>query len=317
MQAGAARTALLESSRKLYQEVIESENLQVEWHTSGLLFVFREENTFEHFGATNDLVRKNFGVAADPIDSAALAEMEPALKPGLAGAWHYKNDAHLRPDKLMSEMRARLVAAGVTILTEHKMTGFVTRGGQAVGIRTTSTGQESKELEADEFVVATGPLTPLLNKELGCKIPIQPGKGYSITMPRPTVCPKHPMLLEEAHVGITPFDTGYRIGSTMELAGYNSNMDRSRLQYLRDGAAEYLVEPTSEPVEEEWFGWRPMTWDGLPYIDRTPKFGNVWVAAGHNMLGLSMGTCTGKLVSELITNKKPHIDPTPFRIGRS
>ena len=317
MQAGAARTALLESSRKLYQEVIESENLQVEWHTSGLLFVFREENTFEHFGATNDLVRKNFGVAADPIDSAALAEMEPALKPGLAGAWHYKNDAHLRPDKLMSEMRARLVAAGVTILTEHKMTGFVTRGGQAVGIRTTSLGQESKELQADEFVVATGPLTPLLNKELGCKIPIQPGKGYSITMPRPTVCPKHPMLLEEAHVGITPFDTGYRIGSTMELAGYNSNMDRSRLQYLRDGAAEYLVEPTSEPVEEEWFGWRPMTWDGLPYIDRTPKFGNVWVAAGHNMLGLSMGTCTGKLVSELITNKKPHIDPTPFRIGRS
>ena len=105
------------------------------------------------------------------------------------------------------------------------------------------------------------------------------------------------MLLEEVHVGITPFDSGYRIGSTMELAGYNSEMSPQRLQYLRTGAAEYLVDPLAEPVMEEWFGWRPMTWDGLPYIDRTPRFKNVWVAAGHNMLGLSIGTATGKLIS--------------------
>ena len=59
-----------------------------------------------------------------------------------------------------------------------------------------------------------------------------------------------------------------------------------------------------------------MTWDGLPYIDRTPRFENVWVAAGHNMLGLSMGTATGKLIAEMITAEKPHIDPEPFKIGR-
>lgn len=124
------------------------------------------------------------------------------------------------------------------------------------------------------------------------------------------------MLLEEAHVGITPFDSGYRIGSTMEFAGYNTRLSPERLQYLRDGAAQYLIEPTAEPVEEEWYGWRPMTWDGLPYIDRTPGYDNVWVAAGHNMLGLSMGTGTGRLVTELITGQRPHIDPEPYRIGR-
>lgn len=312
LQAGAARTAILESSRRLYQEIIEGENLAVEWKTDGLLFVFRDKHHFEHFAETDRLLRTDFNVCANAIDGAALAEMEPALKPGLAGAWHYTNDAHLRPDRLMSELQRRLIEAGVTILEDQAVTRFVRRA-DGVSAVVTAAG----EIAADEFVVATGPLTPMLNKELDCRIPIQPGKGYSITMPRPKICPRYPMLLEEVHVGITPFDSGYRIGSTMELAGYNSDLDPQRLKFLRDGATEYLVDPLAEPVMEEWFGWRPMTWDGLPYIDRTPRFKNVWVAAGHNMLGLSMGTATGKLIAELLTNQKPHIDPHPYRIGRS
>ena len=102
----------------------------------------------------------------------------------------------------------------------------------------------------------------------------------------------------------------------MEFAGYNTKLSPERLQYLRSGAARYLLEPTAEPVNEEWYGWRPMTWDGLPYIDRTPVFRNVWVAAGHNMLGLSMGAATGKLISEMVTGQSPHINPDPYRIGR-
>ncbi len=311
LRAGAARTALLQSSRALYQQIIESESLDVEWKTDGLLFVFRDQAEFDHFAATDKLLRDEFKVGADPLDGNQLVELEPALKPGLAGAWHYKNDAHLRPDRLMSAMERRLRDAGVEICSNREVLRFAKT---ASGVSAVVT--QNGDVAADEFVVATGPMTPMLNHELGCKIPIQPGKGYSITMPRPKLCPKFPMLLEEAHVGITPFDSGYRIGSTMELAGYDSQMNQERLQYLRDGAAQYLIDPLAEPVQENWFGWRPMTWDGLPYIDRTPRFENVWVAAGHNMLGLSMGTATGKLIAEMITAEKPHIDPEPFKIGR-
>lgn len=309
LKAGAARSAILESSRRLYGEIIEAEGLNVEWKTDGLLFVFRDQHEFDHFAESVKLQKREFGVGAEPVDGHALTEMEPALRTGLAGAWHYRNDAHLRPDRLMSELKRKLLEAGVEIRENEAFTRFVPGTNTAAAIQT-----DAGELEANEFIVATGPLTPLLNRELGCRIAIQPGKGYSITMPRPTVCPRYPMLLEEVHVGITPFDTGYRIGSTMELAGYNSELNRERLQYLRDGAAQYLVDPFAEPVHEEWFGWRPMTSDGLPYIDRTPRFRNVWVAAGHNMLGLSMGTATGKLITELITEQTPHIDPLPFRI---
>ncbi len=311
LHAGISRHALLSRSATLYREIIAREHLNVEFKTEGLLFVFSEAKNFEHYAETEAILRNEFGVTADRIEGCDLPAVEPALKPGLAGAWRFDCDAHLRPDRLMSELKSRLASAGVEIIENQHVTGFLHRDGTATGVRTAD-----RDITADEFVVATGPLTPMLNSELGCRIPIEPGKGYSITMARPQRCPKIPMVLEECHVGITPFDSGYRIGSTMEFAGYNSELNRQRLQYLRNGAAQYLVEPTAEPIEEEWFGWRPMTWDGLPYIDRTPRFRNVWVAAGHNMLGLSMGPATGELVTALVSGTTPEIDPHPLRIGR-
>ncbi len=146
------------------------------------------------------------------------------------------------------------------------MQGFQNTGKQARAI-VTSGG----ELEADAFVVAAGALTPLLAKHLGCRIPIQPGKGYSITMKRPACCPSIPLIFPQTHVAVTPMHSGYRLGSTMEFAGYDPTVDPRRLNLLRDGAKPYLQEPYCEPVEEEWFGWRPMTYDGKPIIGPCPK----------------------------------------------
>ncbi len=135
-------------------------------------------------------------------------------------------------------------------------------------------------------------------------------------MPRPAVCPKIPLIFPETRVAVTPFQSGYRLGSTMEFAGYDDSIRPERLQLLKDGSADYLQEPYCEPVLEKWFGWRPMTYDSLPIIDRSPIHQNVFIAAGHNMLGLSMATATGKLVAELASGKTPHVDPSPYRLGR-
>ena len=312
LEAGQARHALLKSAAQLYREVIEKENLQVEWKEDGLLFVFRDQHEFDHYRTIDKWLTDHFGVTATAIEgSDALTTMEPALKPGLAGSWLYGIDAHLRPDKLMSELQRLLIQRGVRIIEDCEAKGFVSENGRSTAVLT-----DADPIAADEFVVCTGSWTPFLNRELGCSIPIQPGKGYSITMARPHRCPRYPLILEECHVAITPFEHGYRVGSTMEFAGYDTTLNKTRLNYLRTGASQYLHEPTADPVEEEWYGWRPMTWDGKPYIDRSPAFSNVWVAAGHNMLGISMGTSTGKLVAEMVNNQAPHIDPRPFRIGR-
>lgn len=308
-RSAQARHALLDTSRKLYEELIETEGLDCNWEKRGLLFVFMEQKNFDHFAPMNDWLTRDFGVEAKPHANGELQKLEPALKDEVYGAWHYENDAHLRPDRLMSSWRAVLERLGVKIVEQTKVTGFAGEGKALRAVRT-----DGGEIPAERFVFATGSWSPFFNKELGCTLRIQPGKGYSITMRRPEICPQIPMLLEERRVGVTPFSDGYRLGSTMEFGGYDSSVNKKRLGLLKTGASYYLKEPYTDEEYEQWYGWRPMTPDGVPYIDFAPKYGNVLVAAGHNMLGLSMGAATGKLAWQLLDKLPPHIDPAPYRL---
>lgn len=311
LRAAEGIHAILKSSRGLYDELFREEPFECEWQTRGLLFVFHTRKGLVHHAETAHLLEDRFGLSIRRFDADALAALEPALKPGLAGAFLYDNDAHLRPDRLMSSWRRVLEARGVVIREQCEVQGFARRDGRATAVRTAA-----GEIPADAIVVATGAWTPFLNRELGCRVPIQPGKGYSMTMPRPARCPQFPLMFEEHRIAVTPMQSGYRLGSTMEFAGYDATLNRRRLDYLRQGARHYLHEPDAEPIAEEWCGWRPMTYDSLPVIDRAPAFENVWIAAGHNMLGVSMSPATGKLVAELIGGREPHLAAEHYAVSR-
>ncbi|MGP0064895.1 MAG: NAD(P)/FAD-dependent oxidoreductase [Isosphaeraceae bacterium] len=311
IEAGRGIQPLLLSSLELYKELVDCESLDCEFAERGLLFAYRSKEELESYAATDRLMSETFRCAARRLDGDDVIALEPALKPGLAGGWYYHDDAHLRPDKLMKAWQNVLEAGGVVTRANCGFQGFAATNGVASAALT-----EQGELPADLYIIATGAWTPLLNDQLGCRIPIQPGKGYSLTMHRPAICPEIPLIFPETRVAVTPFQSGYRLGSTMEFAGYDESIRPERLQLLKDGAAPYLREPYCDPVEEKWFGWRPMTYDSLPIIDRSPKFENVFIAAGHNMLGLSMAPATGKLVAEMVNGFLPHIDPAPYRVGR-
>jgi D-amino-acid dehydrogenase len=313
MASARAIQPLLESSLEGFRALIEDEKLECEWERRGLLFAYRDRGAFEGYAATDDLLRTEFGHPARRFDGDAVRDLEPSLRPGLAGGWYYEDDAHLRPDVLLRSWRDRLGGRGVEFREECALAGFGPDDDEeAVTEVRTSRGV----IAADAVVVAAGALTPTLQEHLGCRVPIQPGKGYCLTMPRPGVCPRIPLIFPEHRVAVTPFQTGYRIGSTMEFAGYDDAIDPKRLRLLTDGAAVYLREPTSATVEERWTGWRPMTYDSLPIIDHVPGRPNVMVAAGHNMLGLTMAPATGRLVAEMIDGGEPHLDPAPYRLGR-
>jgi D-amino-acid dehydrogenase len=311
LESAHACQELLRSSQKLYAKLISTEPLECEMQSRGLLFVFEKHEEMEEYAKTDRLLTESFGMPAIRYDDNAVARLEPALKPDLAGGWYYEHDAHLRPDKLMASWARLLKNIGVAIREKCEATGFQREANRGKSI-TTPAG----ELAADAFVIAAGALTPQLAKYLGCSIPIQPGKGYSITMPRPRICPRIPLIFPETKVAVTPMRSGYRLGSTMEFAGYDSTLNRDRLNMLKEGAKPYLLEPFSNPVQEEWFGWRPMTYDGKPIIDRSPVMENVVIAAGHNMLGLSMSPGTGRLVADILNGTPPHINPQPFSLRR-
>ncbi|MCY2968397.1 MAG: FAD-dependent oxidoreductase, partial [Planctomycetota bacterium] len=221
LASGRALHPILESSLALYRQFIAEEQVQCEWEERGLMFAYKSQAEFEAYGKTNDLLAREFQLPAEKLTGAALREREPALRDDLAGGWFYHDDAHVRPDRLMSELRRLLESRGTVIREECEFQGFT---GDGVSLRGAKCGSE--EIVADAFVVATGAWSPLLQQHLRCKLPIQPGKGYSITMRRPEICPKIPMIFPETRVAVTPFTSGYRLGSTMEFAGYDTTINR-------------------------------------------------------------------------------------------
>jgi D-amino-acid dehydrogenase len=306
-----ARHALLQASMPLYRELRERESIDCEWQDRGLLLVFATQEEFAEHGAIVERLRAECGVTATPYEDDALIELEPALKPGPAGGWHYTGDSHLRPDRFVSELARVLRKRGAAIEEGVDVQDIEIRTGRAVGVQT-ALGL----LGADAVVIAAGAQSPKFAKRLACQIPIQPGKGYSITYPSTGGLPKTPLIFEETHVAVTPLETTFRVGSTMEFAGYDRSINRRRLGLLTSTAAKYLREPLGEPALEEWAGWRPMTYDDLPCIGPSKAAANVIIAAGNGMIGMASGPATGKLAAELVAGRKPHIDPAPYALDR-
>ncbi len=303
---------LLDSSLTLYNNLLSSGDIDCDWQQKGLLFAFRRPSAFNAYAATDWILRDHFDRPSVRLEGEALTDFEPALRSGLAGGYLYEGDAHLRPEKLLASWGTSLERSGVTIRENCSLTGLVTRD-QAVRTIHTTTG----DISADAVVLATGALTPALTHILAHPLPIQPGKGYSITMPRPEISPSTPCLFPETKVAATPFKDGYRLGSTMEFAGYDETIPLPRLRLLVEGAKPFLRTPSSDPIKQRWFGWRPMTPDGLPLIGTLPHLTNLVLATGHNMLGLSMAPATGLLVSEILSGLGAyHIDPRPYSPNR-
>ncbi len=308
IQTGHYALALLQQSRFLYDELIKKYQLKCDWETKGALYVCKQWQTFKALSAKSELLRSEFGMQAQRLVDQQLTELEPTLRQGLAGAWYFPGDAHLRPDRLLRSWRESLVQRGVTVREQTEVCALSQREGRVRAVIT-----DRGEIPAEQFVFATGAMTPSLAGDLGWRAPIQPAKGYSLTMPRPQTCPQRALHFVDYGVVATPWRSGYRLGSILEFSGYNRHVDPRRVALLREGANQYLAEPCTEIAEETWVGWRSMTPDGLPRVGPCPAASNVYVAAGHNMLGMSMAPATGQMIAQMLNDQPPSIDPEPYR----
>jgi D-amino-acid dehydrogenase len=173
---------------------------------------------------------------------------------------------------------------------------------------------------ADEVIVATGSWSRGIASMLQTKIPLMPGRGYSFTLDQPKDRLRHPAILAEGRVAITPFEQGnkMRYGGTMEVVSTNTPPRYHRVAGIVAAVKDFLPGFSIEMPSQEniWYGFRPTSADGLPYIGRISKYKNVIVATGHSMLGLSLGAGTGRLVSELVNEEKPGIDMKAFSVER-
>jgi D-amino-acid dehydrogenase len=307
-QAMRSRHSILRSSDLLFQELFRERALEAEYERRGALTVCRTEKAMAAYHAKNESLR-SFGQAAEPFVGRALRELEPALREDVYGAWYHRTDGHLRPERLLQSWKQALIRSGVTIEEHCRLERF-----ELAGDRLAAALTNRGAFAAREVVLAAGAWSAPVAASLKLRLPLQPAKGYSITMSRPAVCPQIPCSFSESRVVATPWPSGYRLGGTMEFSGFATPPDPRRFAALTSAAAAYLKEPVGRPVVEEWTGLRPMTCDDLPLIGPAPGFRNLWLATGHGMLGMATAPATGKLVQEMICRQTPHIDPAPVRV---
>jgi D-amino-acid dehydrogenase len=309
--AAQARSAILQRSRRLLEDLIRDEKLDCEFTESGGLYVYRSASKLaadEHHHAA---LLDRLGIPVQRLRGEDVEAIEPVLKPGVKGGLLHPEDARLRPDRYVAELARLVRERGGVIETNTRIERFDTEGH-----RITQVGTTRGDFAGEHVLMALGAWSPLLGRRLGLRLPMQPGKGYSLTYSRPTHTPRHPLVLREAAVCVTTWDSGFRLGSTMEFSGYAEGLNRTRIDALRRGAAESLHEPEGPELQEEWWGWRPMSVDEVPIIGPSTRWSNLHLATAHGMLGVSMSAATGELVAAQLGNKTPTFDPAPYAPAR-
>ncbi len=289
-----------------------SKEFSFEFERNGLLMVHSSKKG-EKENIKYAQKAQKVGLLVDILDQKALRALEPTVQPQMTGGAFYKQDAHINPGAFVREARSFLSNQGVDCKENVTVTGFTLQENQVTGVQTTQ-----GNIAADEVILAAGSWSPQIGKKLGINLPIQPAKGYSVTLTAPDTSPRIPMILTEAKVTVTPMGNFLRFGGTLELAGFDPSIDRVRASSILNTIPDFVSGSDSSYIKTEdvWSGYRPCTPDGLPIIGRSKLVKNLVIATGHAMIGITLGPITGKLVSDLVNHEIPEIDLHKLRPER-
>ncbi|WP_369997133.1 NAD(P)/FAD-dependent oxidoreductase [Winogradskyella sp.] len=298
-------------SQKLYEDISTSESFTAQYEKKGLMMLCQTDMALsEELNMAKMVI--DLGLEAKEINKFDIKELEPDVNINAIGGIFYKCDHHSTPNEFMKEMKSYLKKVGVTFLTNEKVMDLSFDRATITSIQT-----NKQNLVADEFVLAAGSWSALLSKKIGLKLLLQAGKGYCINTKQPTGITL-PAILAEAKAAVTPMNGFTRFAGTMEIAGINHNINRKRVDAIANAVNRYFpqIEVSKNEKEDAACGLRPVSPDGLPYIGKSSKCNNLTIATGHAMMGWSMGTATGLLVSEIISNKKTSLGLNPFHPDR-
>jgi D-amino-acid dehydrogenase len=284
------------------------------YQQKGLLEIFQTEEKALHAQHTLEKAHELGLSDTKMLDQSALATLEPNLPINAIGALYFGCDAHCSPNQLMLRLIAHLQAEGVQLLSKTTAIDFIQAGKKIKKVIHTR-----GELVADHVVVATGSWSRQLLSSLRISIPMMPGRGYSITQEDVAHGLNYPAILVEGRVAVTPFSsTSIRFGGTMEITSHQTPPRINRVAGIVKAVKQFYptLQVKTPPLEKVWYGYRPCSADGLPYIGKAPAISNLTIATGHSMLGLSLGAGTGKLVREIVEEVTPSMDLKPFAVNR-
>ncbi|MBV9988431.1 MAG: FAD-dependent oxidoreductase [Chitinophagaceae bacterium] len=301
-------------SKKMYEEWTELPQFSFAYQTKGLLEIFQTQAGADHAHHVMEKAHELGLTDTELLDYDALQKLEPQTRIEAKGAVHFKCDAHLYPNKLMRQLLDDLRSKNVKLVTNEAVTGIAHSNR-----RITSVITANHAYDADAVVLAAGSWSRELAEKMKVRVPLVPGRGYSVTLEDSPYHLNHPAVLVEGRVALTPMDGNkIRFGGTMEITSTTTPPRLNRVAGILKAVERYFPEfkVPMPAVDKIWYGYRPCSADGLPYIGRVKRWDNLVMATGHAMLGLSLGAGTGKLVSEIVDEQPASMDITPFDPNR-
>ncbi len=303
---------LLQLSRELMNDFKRELPGSFDMIEKGCWMLWKNEKTGDH---EKHLAEQAHGLGLKTVicTPQQVQEYETQVEVNVAGGVLYLDDCHLNSAKFMQTLYSYLQKAGVKFWINTEVTGFETSNGKIVAVIT-----DKGEIPAEEIVIANGSWLGAISKLLGIKMLMQPGKGYSIVYNDLERNLQYPSILVDDRTATTPINKWLRIGGTMELSGHSDTILPKRVMAIYNAFKKYypaMALPRPD-ITKAWFGYRPVTPDGMPYIGRHHKFSNLTYAGGHAMLGVSAAAGTGKLIDEIIQNKSTTIDISAFNPER-
>jgi D-amino-acid dehydrogenase len=299
-------------SRDLYHEFEKDAGFDFGLTDKGILMLFKSPKVEEE---ELHMVEKatTMGLDAQYLTAAECRKLQPEIELDILGAVHYHCDSHMYPNKLMRGLVKYLETEGVRI---HRNTEVLSINHD--GNKITSVNTKDKEFIADSYLISGGSWSPGIAKLVDLNVPLMPGKGYSFMVHEPVKKMTIPFILCEARVAVTPMNGSIRFGGTMEIGKINKQVNMNRVKGIVQSVPKYLPD-FKLPVPEQkdvWFGFRPCSPDGLPYIGMSGKYKNLAIATGHAMIGLALAPATGKLIADAFNGEKSNVDATIFSPGR-
>jgi len=304
-------------SMEILKRMREELDLHYDQSQAGTMKLYRNESDFSQALKLHELY-KNVTIPVEVLDRQGVIRREPALSAArneIAGGIFYPEDESGDAHQFCRQIAGHAQALGTQFRYNETVRGFA-RGGTLIKTIQTDTGS----IEADIFIVAAGSYSRKLLRPLGISIPIQPVKGYSLTMDAAegVARPVLPVVDESRHISIAPLGNRIRIGGSAEIRGYDTTIDKKRLEMIYRYFNELypgLCGEHDPATANHWAGLRPYTCDGVPVIGGY-RYENLFVNTGHGHLGWTMSAGSGKLLADLISHGKPELDLHPYRLER-
>lgn len=277
---------------------------------NGLLFVSSTNDGLKYARGEMDVMAKQ-GVPGRFMGQEELLAFEPGLRPLVRGGVFFPEEAQAEPYRMALALIEEFTRKGGKVQTGAEVYDFKTENGRIKEVVTTT-----DRFEAETVVLATGSWAPEVGSKLGMAVPVLGGKGYSMSVEMKDKKPQRPIMIVEKKIAITPRADSVRLAGTLELVNQDFSITARRVQAIRRGAAEFLYLDGVQEPRDLWRGLRPCTPDGVPLIGFSAKYANLFLCAGHQMLGLQSAPGSAKLAADLILKRAPFTDPHPFRVDR-